>query len=194
MPKDAEDGSTAEDGTVLSPEELDISDEENVVEIEEGRYVISPGGGEPKVPSGSNGVPEQSVTEDEGSGESDAELTEAEVHEWIEARLVGADSKYAFDVTASFEGHTSQKALFSNDVVTTFENLVVWYATHAGNDTPVEDVLGILLVESNLSIRFPAESLRRHADSLGLAADDTLDDLFAATREAGGVRFLGGSD
>jgi len=194
MPEDAEDGSTADDGTVLSPDELDISDEENVVEIEEGRYVISPGSREPKVPSGLKDPPDRSGMEGEDSGDSGAELTETDVHEWIEARLAGADSKYAFDVTASFEGHTSQKALFSNDVVTTFENLVVWYATHAGGDTPVEDVLGILLVESNLSIRFPAESLGRFADSLGLEADDSLDDLFAAAQESGGIRFLGGND
>ena len=194
MPEDAEDGSSSEDGTVLSPDELDISDEENVVEIEEGRYVISPGSHEPKVPSGTHVPSEQPDTETTDSADTSGQLTEADVHEWIEARLEGADSKYAFDVTASFEGHTSQKALFSNDVVTTFENLVVWYATHAGGDTPVEDVLGILLLESNLSIRFPVESLRRYAASQGLGADDSLEDLFAATRESGGIRFQGGDD
>ena len=194
MPEDTEDGSNSDDGTVLSPEELDISDEENVVEIEEGRYVISPGSREPKVPSDLDEPSEPPAEEGHDDHDSGRELTEADVHEWIEARLEGADSKFAFDVTASFEGYTSQKALFSNDVVTTFENLVVWYATHAGGDTPVEDVLGILLVESNLSVRFPVESLGRYVDSLGLEGDDSLDDLFAVLQESGGVRFLGGRD
>lgn len=193
MAKDQEDGSASDEGAVLSPEELDISDEENVVELEEGRYVISPGSHEPKVPSGLDASSEPSATGDE-PGEPGDELTEADVHEWIESRLRDADSKYAFDATASFEGRISQKALFSNDVVTTFENLVVWYATHAGGDTPVEDVLGILLVESNLSIRFPAEALKRYAATQELDEDDSLEALFAAVRESGGIRFEAGND
>lgn len=188
MANDQEDG--ADDGTVLSPEELDISDEENVVEIEEGRYVISPGNRGPNVPGGLSD--EFGVSgRDEAEVDPDGALTEVEVHEWIEDRLAAADSKYAFDVTANFEGHLAQKALFSNDVVTTFENLVVWYATHAGGDTPVEDVLGILLVESNLSLRFPADSLSRYAESQGLDETDSLKALYAAARESGGIRFEG---
>lgn len=193
MANESEDGSTSEEGAVLSPDELDISDEENVVELEEGRYVISPGGSEPAVPSGSDDSSSRSH-DDAEERESGSELTESDVHEWIEARLGGADSKYAFDATASFEGRVSQKTLFSNDVVTTFENLVVWYATHAGGDTPVEDVLGILLVESNLSIRFPVEALIRYAEVQGLDEDDSLESLFAAARDSGGIQFVSGKD
>lgn len=188
MANDPENG--ADDGAVLSPEELDISDEESVVEIEEGRYVISPGNRGPSVPGGPPDESDHTDADGAGAG-SDGELTEADVHEWIEARLSAADSKYAFDITANFEGRLSQKALFSNDVVTTFENLVVWYATHAGGDTPVEDVLGILLVESNISVRFPADSLSRYAESQGLDETDTLEALYAAARESGGIRFRG---
>ena len=64
----------------------------------------------------------------------------------------------------------------------------------SGGDTPVEEVIGILLLETNLSIRFPVESLMRYVDSMGLEADDSLEDLFAATQESGGIRFLGGND
>lgn len=191
MTDDPADTPAEDDGTVLSPDELDISNEENVVELEEGRYVISPGGGEPSVPERPEPSPEPAGS-DPGEGDSVADLTEAEFHEWIETRLEAADSKYAFDVTASFEGRISQKAMFSNDVVTTFENLVVWYAHHAGGDTPVEDVLGILLVESNLSVRFPPDSLRAFAESHGLDGQDSLESLFEAARDAGGVRFSAG--
>jgi len=79
--------------------------------------------------------------------------------------------------------------MFSNDVVTTFENLVVWYANHLGGDTPVEDVLGILLMESNLSIRFPADSLDAFAATHGLDDEDAIASLVVAARDAGGIRF-----
>ena len=192
MPEHSDEPSEKDDGGVLSPDELDIRNEENVVELEEGRYVISPGGREPNVPGSveSTPSPPQPGVEE---GETNGELTESDVHEWIEDRLRSADSKYAFDVSASFEGDLSQKALFSNDVVTTFENLVVWYAHHAGGDTPVEDVLGILMVESNLSVRFPAESLEAFAESHGLDGEDSLDSLFGVARETGGIRFSSGN-
>lgn len=188
MSEDSQDPASPDDGAVLSPEELDISDEENVVELEEGRYVISPGGGEPNVSNSADPSPEP-ASSDLVDDDPAPDLSEADVHDWLETRLDAADSKYAFDVTASFEGRVSQKALFSNDVVTTFENLVAWYAHHAGGDTPVEDVLGILMVESNLSVRFPADSLRTFAESQGLHGQDSLESLFEAAREAGGIRF-----
>ena len=188
MAEEPEDDANAEDGGVLSPEELDISDEENVVELEEGRYVISPGNRPPRVP---DDVEPSSEHRADFSHERDrsTELTDADVHEWLGRRLQAADSKYAFDVTATFEGRTAQNDLFSNDVVATFENLVVWYARHAGGDTPIEDVLGILLMESNLSIRFPEESLRAFVAAHGLDDEDSLETLFAVVREEGGVRF-----
>lgn len=181
------DESPPEDGTVLSPDDLDITAEDSVVELDDGRYVISPGGSEPNVTGQSgrqSGSPRPGVEKI-----SSPSLSEDVVHDWLKARLDAADSKYGFDVTARFEGSVSQRALFSNDVVTTFENLVVWYATHAGSDTPVEDVLGILLMESNLSIRFPPESIQAFARAHGLDGDDSLEDLFDVAREAGGIRF-----
>ena len=190
MTDDPADEPTPEDGGVLSPDELDISDEDSVVEIDEGRYVISPGGKEPRVADAPAEDPPSSRSEiDETEPDATDELTETEVHEWIEARLEGADSKYAFDVTANFEGDLAQKALFSNDVVTTFENLVVWYAQHAGGDTPVEDVVGILLVESNLSVRFPPEMLLAFAEAHGLDGEDSIAALVEVARQAGGLRF-----
>lgn len=188
MVEEPTDESQAEDGAVLSPDDLDITAEESVVEIDDGRYVISPEGVEPSVTDQS--MRERGPTRPDVETESRTQsLSEDDVHDWLEGRLEAADSKYGFDVTALFEGTVSQRALFSNDVVTTFENLVVWYATHVGSDTPVEDVLGILLMESNLSIRFPADSLQAFAAAHGLDGEDSLEDLFSATRTSGGLRF-----
>lgn len=188
MVEEPTDEPQAEDGAVLTPDDLDITAEESVVEIDDGRYVISPKGSEPSVTDES--MRERASTRPDVETESPTQsLSEDDVHDWLKRRLEAADSKYGFDVTALFEGTVSQRALFSNDVVTTFENLVVWYATHVGSDTPVEDVLGILLMESNLSVRFPAESLQAFAAAHGLDGEDSLKDLFSATRTSGGIRF-----
>jgi len=182
------DEETPDEGAVLSPDELDITAEDAVVEIDDGRFVISPGGGQPSVPAASKrpAEPTDGVDEDPTGV---TELSDEVVHRWLEDRLRAADSKYAFDVTARFEDSVSQRELFSNDVVTTFENLIIWYANHAGSDTPIEDVLGILLLESNLSVRFPIESLRSFAEAQGLDESDSLRSFFAATKQAGGIRF-----
>lgn len=71
---------------------------------------------------------------------------------------------------------------------------MVRYATHAGGDAPVEDVPGVLLVESNPSLRFPADSPSGYAESQGLDETDTRQALYAAARESGGIRFEGSED
>ncbi|MFC7195718.1 hypothetical protein ACFQL4_15590 [Halosimplex aquaticum] len=43
MAKGDNDPSDAEDGPILSPDELDITQDEHVAEIDDGRYVVSPG-------------------------------------------------------------------------------------------------------------------------------------------------------
>ena len=190
MSEPPEEPPEAEDGTVLSPDELDISDEESVTEIGESRYVISPGESTPMLPEEerTDGLSKQETDLKEGTlrgSDIDYEI----VHEWLESHLETSESEYAFDVTAKFEGRVEQSALYSNDVVATFESLVKWYAHHVGGDTPVEEVLGLLLLESTLSIKFPVESLIAYASSHGLDDSDSLASLFDATREAGGVTF-----
>lgn len=188
MTDNTDDSSESDEGAVLSPEELDITDEENVREIGEGRYVISPGGGPPNVREAEANAPEPAETDPERPDDVDIE----EVHDWIAAHLESSSSEYAFDVTARFEGRVKQNALYSNDVVATFENLVSWYAQHAGGETPVEDVLGLLLLESNLTVRFPAESLVAFAESHDLERSDSLAALYEAVRNAGGITFRSG--
>lgn len=189
MSEPPEEPPESEDGTVLSPDELDITSEESVIEIGESRYVISPGEGTPTLP--------EEQTDDLGEEENDLEedtprkkdIDSEEVHEWLESHLKASESEYAFDVTARFEGQVEQSALYSNDVVATFESLVKWYAHHVGEDTPVEEVLGLLLIESTLSVKFPVESLINFASSHGLDDSDSISKLYDATREAGGITF-----
>jgi len=188
MTENTDQSSDADEGAVLSPDELDITDEENVREIGEGRYVISPGSGPPNVKDAEAMAPESGSRDPARPDDIDID----DVHGWLQSHLESSSSEYAFDVTARFEGRVKQNALYSNDVVTTFENLVSWYAHHAGGDTPVEDVLGLLLLESNLSVRFPVESLVAFAEDHELEESDSLAALFEAARESGGITFRPG--
>jgi hypothetical protein len=76
----------------------------------------------------------------------------------------------------------------SNDLVTIFESLILWYAQQVDSDTPVEEILGILLMEANVPIRYPPESLKELVKSSGLEPDDTIADLVAAVDEEDGVK------
>jgi len=183
--------SDPDEGPVLSPDELDITKDEHVAEIEEGRYVVSPGDPIGDVPT-VNDEPES-----KGSGPVDP-ATEAEpeppaldedaVHEFLESQFHESGSRYGFDITATFDESVHQRQMVSNDVVTIFESLVLWYAQQIDGKTPVEEVLGILLMEANVPIRYPPSSLRRLLESTELSPDDSIADLIAAVDHEDGFR------
>ncbi|MFB6179280.1 MAG: hypothetical protein ABEI77_06105 [Halorientalis sp.] len=208
-----------EEGPVLSPEELDISNDERVKQIDDGRYVVSSGGpatgqqpaGE--LESGGANSPERdayktgpnpAIEQDDGptpleappeqepdAGHTQPTATDSldarSVHNWLSEDLQASNSKYAFDITANFEGNVTQQRMVSNDVVTTFETLVMWYAQHVDRNTPVGQVLGILLMEANVPIRYPTKALRAALASTNLSADDTIADLLEEVRDNQGL-------
>jgi hypothetical protein len=207
-----------DDGRVLAPDELDISDDEHVAEIEEGRYVVSPDDPIENEASSTTGhterepdrerepnrdVESESETDERSSrsltggsalepdeptaqpASQPTELTEQRVHEWLNTEFEERNSRYGFDVTGTFDGRVHQRQMMSNDVVTIFESLILWYAQHIDSNTPVEEVLGILLMEANVPIRYPPESLQRVVKAAGLGPDDTIADLMAAVDDDG---------
>jgi len=200
-----------DDGRVLAPDELDISEDDHVAEIDDGRYVVSPDdpinsapATRPDTAQSSPGDAESQPVENEPSAEpvpeksppsepqtepraepAQSELTERRVHEWLHTEFEGNNSRYGFDVTGKFDGAVRQRQMMSNDVVTIFESLVLWYAQHIDSNTPVEEVLGILLMESNVPIRYPPESLQRMVKEAGLGPDDTIADLLEAVGDDG---------
>lgn len=206
---DMDDGGNPEEGPILSPDELDIADDEHVTKLDEGRFVVSPNareqssGGGQQSPTQDQSQPtprsepepqrqpqearnQQPPTQDAQPRASE-EVSREEVHEWLRQSFANGGSRYGFDVTAIFDGSVSQRRLASNDVVTIFESLILWYAQQIDNDTPVEEVLGILLMESNVPVRYPAESLKNLVRSTGLGPEDTIADLIAAVDEDNGV-------
>lgn len=184
MPSESDDPDHA-DGPVLSPEELDITEDQRVLELDEGRYLIS-GDDEPPDPSR---TPEDVTVGSSSPGLDPRALNADAVHAWMADRLEAANSRYGFDITAVFEGSVVRQELFSNDVITTFENLLVWYAQHVGGDTPVEDVLGILLAESTTPIRLPPNAVEAITDAYGVDDGDTIADLHEVVHREGGLRF-----
>lgn len=208
---DLDDAGGSEEGPILSPEELDITDDEHVTQLDEGRFVVSPdarrdeqtgGAGAQSSQSSQSREPQQSDSQSQPETQSqsqpspapdtqqqsaNAEVTREEVHRWLRESFANGGSRYGFDVTATFDGSISQRRMASNDVVTIFESLILWYAQQIDNNTPVEEILGILLMEANVPVRYPPESLKNLVKSTGLGPDDTIADLLAAVSEDDGV-------
>lgn len=176
MSPDDDASSDADRESVLSPEELDITDDEHVVEIEDGRFVISPGEGQPAVG--------ESVRDDASA----VEVTERHVREWLVESLEASDARYGFDVTVKVDDRVARNRLVSDDVVAVFETLLVWYAQRIGTGTPIEEVLGILLLESNVPVRYPPDCLERLLDRHELGPDDSIADLLDAVDDGIDIR------
>lgn len=174
-----EDGPTtgSEEGRVLSPNELDIADDDSVTELEEGRYVISAGGGPPPASrSGSSG--------------SDQRVNERAVHEWLTERLENTETRHGFDVTTKIDGDIARKRVLSDDVVETFDALLEWYARQVGEDVAAAQVLGILLAESDHQIKYPKASLEASLARYGLGPEDSISRLLDAVGDDGGMALL----
>jgi hypothetical protein len=198
----------ADEGRILSPEELDFTESEHVEQLDEGRFVVSsdartqsPGGSnsqpgspsqarsgpdagsqpepEPQPNSRTDPEPDRSTRQPPATGQRE-QLSEEAVHRWLQQHFEQNDSRYAFDVTATFDGTVSQRQMASNDVVTIFESLILWYAQQVDSNTPVEDILGILLMESNVPVRYPPESLHELVKSSDLGPNDSIADLLEA--------------
>lgn len=170
---------TDEEGSVLSPNELDIAESDHVVELGESRYVVS---------ASDDGPTEQRLADDErrrllreAREQSSPQSTEsASATEVLRRDLAEAETKYGFHVTAKFDRGVEQSKLLSNDVSMVFENLLTWYARQVDPGIPVEDVLGILLLETNAPIRYPPRGVRRLVSQHGLSREDRIGDLLDA--------------
>lgn len=174
-----------DDGRILSPEELDIADDDHVEEIDDGRYVVSPDVRADPAPSTSSDPTADASADPEPDAPA---FSDASVHEWLHDDLADTNSRYGFDVTAKFGGTVSQQQMVSNDIVTVFESLMLWYARQVDGDTPVEDVLGILLSKSNVPVKYPAGSLKRLVATTDLSPSDSIEDLVAAVEADDGVQ------
>lgn len=190
----SESKSDGEGGKVLTPEELDISDSEYVEELDDdGRYVVSPGGGAPNVP---NRNPDAESDRESGarrsgrdpspsgpraSGQQGGPVSPEAARTLLAEELGRANASYGIDIVARFDGETVRHRTVSNDVVGTFENLVQWYARHVTDDTPVDEVVEILLSEASFTSG-PESNLAQLLEAHDLDSSDSIADLVEAIR------------
>ncbi|MFB6156221.1 MAG: hypothetical protein ABEJ34_00055 [Haloferacaceae archaeon] len=184
-----------DDAPALDPDDLDISDDEHVREIDDNRYVVSPDDPIDATDRESTSATAESLRADaaeraaETAASDEPELTDERVHDYLNEKLATADAAYAFDVTARFDDSVGSHRLRSDDVVAAFESLLLWSTRQIDERTAAESVLGILLTESNLAVRYPPGTLEALVEEHGLAPDDTVADLLAAARDDDGVVF-----
>jgi hypothetical protein len=183
-----------EGGKVLSPEELDISDSEYVEPLDdEGRYVVSPGGGPPNVP---DPTPESDPADGDGGRRRAPSGSEASggdrqpqrarspeaARTLLSEELGRSNARYGIDIVARFDGDPVRHRTASDDVIATFENLVQWYARHVTDGTPADEVIDILLRESGLA-ETETPNLAKLLEAHDLDRSDSIADLVAAIRK-----------
>jgi hypothetical protein len=189
MPSDSDD-SISDRGKVITEEELDLTRHDNVSELDDGRFLVSTGESmsEDAAQRRADALDDRRETSDSEAGDDDEpELSEMDVNRWLEDHFRGIDAQYGFHATAKFDDGVSRHQVVSNDVVTSFESLLIWYAQHVGGGTPVEDVLGILLAESNVSVRYPVGTLTGLLKRYELDRDDSIGDLIEAVADEDAV-------
>lgn len=207
------------DERVLSPEELDFTEDEKVEQLDEGKFVIGTEG-EPNVARSQDEAPHrppssqaeseagmEEPTPADSSTEPDTndshgapgretqrtsaldELTGRQVKDFISAELRRTESTYAYRIAAKTEDTVSHQQLASDDIGMAFDGLLMWYAQQVGAETSVEEALGILLAKSNIRIRYPTKLLTAYLKKHELGPDDDIADLMAAIKHEDGLVF-----
>lgn len=130
-----------EDG-VLAPEDLDVTDREEVSEIGDGRFVVSTEAGRSPSPRSS---PSPSVDESPTPSETPASAP-------LGDSLSAVPQRYATVIAAKTDSGVADEQFASNNIVDTFERTLRWYASRIDPEEPPEDVLRVLLAESDLDV------------------------------------------
>lgn len=168
MSRDDEEG-------VLGPEELDIERSERAARLSDGRFVIAADADEAPDP------PDPAELDDTGPDPSSDRSTAASALDRVEA----APADHGFVVAAKFGGPASETSVFAEDLGQVFRSLLLWYAAGVDPSSPPEEVLGVLLRASGLTVRYPSGTLARLVDSHDLTPEDDIADLLDAVSEAG---------
>lgn len=198
-------GDQDDDGRVLSPDELDIEEQDEVASIGEDRYVIGPDG-PPDAPeegaadsdAGSGGgdanrEPKQEATTDQQSAEPAAppepQVTGRDVKEWLSEELESHDSDYAYHIAAKYGDDISHQQLATDDVGAAFDGLLVWYARQLAGSTSIDRALGILLGESSVQVKYPTKRLIAYLEANDLGPDDSIRELVETVDDQDGMKF-----
>ncbi|MGB9958183.1 DUF7500 family protein [Haloferax prahovense] len=191
---------------VVGPDDLDISRDEHVAALDTGRYVISTGENRPPAPvddaeddghQASDAAAATPSGSEDGERDKDASTPElvlpkdpkkrAVLARRLLAERVGAVSAdHALVTTALVDGEVTRHETVSDDVTEVVNSFLSWYADAIGSaDTPPDEVLGILLLASEVQVTYPGRAVEALATANGLDRDDSIGDLLDAVGETG---------
>ncbi|MFC6719363.1 flagella cluster protein [Natrialbaceae archaeon GCM10025810] len=198
--------STSDAGGVLSPEDLDFTDSPYVAEIEDGRYVVSADRSPPNVPGKNDSLPtrsesagrpqarSESPSEPEARFDVDQSPSDAgtprgggygyqspeEARSVLASELERVDARFAIDIISRFDGRTVRHRTASDDVVGTFDSLILWYAQNVSKNTPTERAASLLLAHSEFTAGLSPSQIRAAASEHGLTKSSTIEELLEA--------------
>jgi hypothetical protein len=180
------DGDEGDEG-VVRPEDLDFTRDESVAELQDSRYDISTDRSRPPDPDVDEEDDEEVPgADDTAAGDDEAgELDVAAARERLARHVSEFDAPHGFALTAAIDGELRHHEAFSTELPAVFDELVTWYATRVGRDTPPAEVLGILLLASDRPVRFPVRALGDALDAHDLTPDDSIADLLRAVDDEG---------
>jgi len=166
---------------VLDVSELDITEDERVHELEDGRFVISTDG----PPNVTDVDTDSTDAETNASAAAGGDVEDAPVESGrkrFATELSSADPTYVVEGRAVVGGSASQTRVETSDVVDGFDHLVEWYAEAVGPGTPPSETLGILVAESETVVSYSAAALSALAEKHDLGPEDSIDELVDACR------------
>ncbi|THE62938.1 flagella cluster protein [Salinadaptatus halalkaliphilus] len=189
----------SEAGGVLSPDELDFTDSPHVAEVADDRYVVSADKRPPTPSNRETNQPDRSSdpssahstpTPSEPSAESATNRQPAATQQPVQSpetarsvlatELERANARYAMDIVSQFNGTTIRHRTTSDDVVGTFDNLVLWYAQHVASDTSTQRTASLLFEKSEFSSPLSPDEVRREAKQRGLSRSSSIGELLDA--------------
>jgi len=198
-------GDQDDDGRVLSPDELDIEEQDEVAAIGEDRYVIGPDGPPDASEEGGSGDTDGDAGGDEPQQESGSEpaagqqgepatppepqVTGRDVKEWLAEELESHDSTYAYHIATKYGDDISHQQLATDDVGAAFDGLLVWYARQLAGSTSIDRALGILLGESSVQVKYPTKRLIAYLEGNDLGPDDSIRELVETVDGQDGLKF-----
>ncbi|WP_049922541.1 DUF7500 family protein [Halopiger djelfimassiliensis] len=181
-------------GGALSPEDLDFTESPYVTEMADGRYVVSADHNPPRVPDGQSESNDESPrpaatpdTDDRASLPPEPDETVARTPPSPEAarsvladELERVDSRLAVDIVSRFGNDTIRHRTTSDDVVGTFDNLVLWYAQNVARNTPTTKTASLLFAKSEFTAPLTPTQIRTAAAKRGLDESDSIGELLEA--------------
>ena len=186
MDSDAPDPDDDAEGTVR-PEDLDISDDRRVVELDDRRYVVATANSEAPSPppedAESTGATDASDDESDGDAGGPPDRTAA--REALIEYVGGRDARHGFVVVGSFDDEVDGAEAFADDLPAVFGEFVTWYVKNVDAETPPAEVLGILLAAADVPVQYPVRALEELLSAHDLSGDDPIDDLLEVAREGG---------